>query len=224
MYGNTSAQQAYVWVWVSWAHRNKHAQNLHFSRKLQPGHPGSSAVLKGNRTREQKSQTHSVERDPALAPGSLGEKAAPVTVKHSCKERQLPTPAVIQWALWDMHSPMSLMHVLPVEKWNRARGTAPPLRGSFCHIAQLLPPVSSLYSLLRLLTNRCVYIPHCMKSLFVWTRACLPSWQYPGRKCNCRGGGSNSQGQLMWCRALLWLSWVWLLFWVLCSPQPSGFN
>lgn len=52
--------------------------------------------MRGRRTQEQKSQTHSVERDSALAPGSVGEKAAAVTVKHSCQERQLPTPAVIQ--------------------------------------------------------------------------------------------------------------------------------
>lgn len=53
-------------------------------------------MLRGSRAQEQKSQTQSVDKDPALAPGSMGEKAAAVTVKHSCQERQLPTPAVIQ--------------------------------------------------------------------------------------------------------------------------------
>lgn len=60
-------------------------------------------MLRGSRAQEQKSQTHSVERDLALAPGSMGEKAAAVTAKHSCQERQLPTPAVTQRALWHMH-------------------------------------------------------------------------------------------------------------------------
>lgn len=140
--------------WESWAHRNKHAQSLLFSRKLLPGHPGSSAVLRGSRTQEQKSQTHNVERDPALAPESMEEKAAPVTVKHSCKERHLPTPAVIQWALWHRHSSL----------WKReqGKGNCPPppkeLILSLCSAAASCE--LSLSSLLRLPTKRCVYIPH----------------------------------------------------------------
>lgn len=44
----------------------------------------------------EKPDTQCGKRDPALTPGSMGEKAAAVTVKHSCQERQLPTPAVTQ--------------------------------------------------------------------------------------------------------------------------------
>lgn len=43
---------------------------------------------------------HIVAWDPALAPTSNGEKAAAPAVRQ---ERQLPTPAGIQGALWHLH-------------------------------------------------------------------------------------------------------------------------
>lgn len=86
---------------------------------------------------------HDVERDPALGPVSTGEKAVATALKHSWQERQLPTPAGIQQALGTRTAPSG-------KRVDRARELPYPLRGSFCHIAPLLPPVSWRSPLLRL--------------------------------------------------------------------------
>ena len=59
-----------------------------------------------------------VEWDPALTPGSAGEKAAAAAVKHSCQERQLE------------HSKPGGTRTAPCGKGvNRARGAAIPPNG-----------------------------------------------------------------------------------------------
>lgn len=84
------------------------------------------------------------DRGPALTLGSTGEKAAAAAIKHPSQERQLPTPARTQ-------SPVAPAQLAPCGKELRGQGELPDLlRGSFCHIAPLLPPVSWLSALLRL--------------------------------------------------------------------------
>lgn len=109
-----------------------------------------------------------VDRDPPLALGSTGEKAAAAAVKHPWQERQLPTPARTQKALWHLHSSLW-------EGVKRARGAARPPKGlllpycstaATCELALCFAETS--------LINRCVYISHNMK-LCVGTRACFLS-------------------------------------------------